>query len=63
MENEEKAKAIIDYDKYEELLDISKGVEEKIAEAKNSSYKLAEMKFNKQLHHLEVEGRWQDGSS
>ena len=50
-----KSVVILDYKEYEKLLNISKGVEEKIAEAKNSSYKLAEMKFNKQLHHLEVE--------
>ena len=52
-----KSVVILDYKEYEKLLNISKGVEEKIAEAKNSSYKLAEMKFNKQLHHLEVENR------
>lgn len=50
-----KSVVILDYKEYEKLLDISKGVEEKIAEAKNSSYKLAETKFNKQLNHLEVE--------
>lgn len=43
---------ILDYKEYEKLLDSSKDVEEKIADAKNSSYKLAETKFNKQLYRL-----------